>query len=351
MALGGAPLATLARPMKEGLGALTNLAGVTGTMAAGGQVPRDTVIEAAAKTAGSMADIASPGPSAGGTNIGMFMGRNAAHAPTPSIQAAQGAHAAGASPTDIWLAHGVDVTEPARPRWEISDQNARINNKVLSDLGQEYRKNWGSHRDVSVGDVVDHPELWENYPALARAPFQLMDPSKQAHGSFAPGAYNYKNPTTAPGIVSLNPNAPDPLSTMLHELQHGVQYIEGHPMGANLDIVQEQTRKAVLDRLMEMYAKDLTNPENNRLKAMWDRYSKDPQAKAMINYGIYRRSPGEVEARNTQARHQMSPDERAVFAPWQTADYRPGEVAYNAGFDPKVPWWENDFAKNKPRKP
>ena len=82
MGLAGAPLATLARPMKEGLGAIANLAGVTGQMARGEQVPRSTVEEAAVKGSVGMMDVGTMMPTGvAGPSAGMFMGWQAQNHP------------------------------------------------------------------------------------------------------------------------------------------------------------------------------------------------------------------------------------------------------------------------------
>jgi len=85
---------------------------------------------------------------------------------------------------------------------------------------------------LKVGDVYHHPELFENYPQLAE---MELNPTR---GSENLGAYytleNAADPSISRKVVDLEADVTKhPDSTMIHELQHAVQEIEGFPRGGS----------------------------------------------------------------------------------------------------------------------
>lgn len=75
---------------------------------------------------------------------------------------------------------------------------------------------------TKVGDVIDHPELFRNYPQLAKMPLSSNPWATDLRGSYNPATKN----------VMLNSGHPDNLpGTAVHELSHGVQHIEELPFG------------------------------------------------------------------------------------------------------------------------
>lgn len=121
-------------------------------------------------------------------------------------------------------------------RNEISDQNA-----YLKDMEPET-----THK---LGDVLQHPELFANYPELrnTKVVHTEMDPSIDA--AYSPKTKN----------IYLNTRAPDKLSATLHETQHAIQDIEDRPgvRGGN-----------TLNASPEEYA---ANPLENEARATEDR--------------------------------------------------------------------------------
>ncbi len=156
---------------------------------------------------------------------------------------------------------------------------------------------------TTVGRLLDHPRLLEAYPDLRRLPVGLLPKSSQSRGKL-----------TRDGVMLREDlSLPEALSTLLHELQHGIQHIEGFAGGGNLDFVQS------LDEYREASSSGL------------------PADQAA--YEVYRRLAGEVEARNVQARRQLSDEFIAIFPPEMTADV-PAErviVVMNGKVMPKAP--------------
>lgn len=85
------------------------------------------------------------------------------------------------------------------PHNEISDQNARLG----APMG-------------TLGDTLDHPGLYEQYPHLKNVPV-IHQPMPDMLGAYSPKT----------GRMFLNTLDKDKLSTVLHETQHAIQHYEG----------------------------------------------------------------------------------------------------------------------------
>ena len=116
---------------------------------------------------------------------------------------------------------------------EISDAPASINSEVVRS-GRE---------DLLLSDVLNHPELFEAYPALEDVLVKVDDNLLQrtARGSFNPQE----------GVLTLRPDMSDEelLSVILHEAAgHGVQTLTGMVPGGNTYLAAE-----VSDAILEDY--------------------------------------------------------------------------------------------------
>jgi hypothetical protein len=138
---------------------------------------------------------------------------------------------------------------------------------------------------TTVGRLLDHPALFAAYPELRMMRVGLLPPSSRSRGR-----------VSADGIYLREDLSMDEArSTLLHELQHGIQHIEDFATGGNLDYVRN------LQEYREAIADGATPPD-------------------MAAFEVYRRLAGEVEARNVQARAQLSDEYIKIFPPEMTAD-------------------------------
>lgn len=100
---------------------------------------------------------------------------------------------------------------------EISDVNATLNKDALR----------GDRENLQLQDVLNHPELFEMYPALGEVPVELDDTMLEYElGSFNPRS----------GRIRINPNSSDEqiFETLMHEAAgHGVQELTGMVPGGN----------------------------------------------------------------------------------------------------------------------
>lgn len=263
-----------------------------------------------------------------------FAGRNAKTANIGTLEQAQAMIADGASAEDARKATGWFKGRDGKWRFEISDAKAKFIG--LRDGGA--RK---MHQYDDLQDVIDHPALFAAYPALRKVWVEIeIDPAiKDESGVlFAARPEDANTVAKAAQINVKAGNERDALSVLLHEIQHGVQSVEGFASGgsaANLAAEQKAAQdsipelRAAVREAQQSYddAVDMGYPaaEIAKRKAAMD------QAKAELDdnvaltgagdpFGNYLRLAGEVEARNTQTRQRMTDAERRATPPQSTQD-------------------------------
>lgn len=149
--------------------------------------------------------------------------------------------------TGVGVLEGADTT----PRFEIDDSQAKIKNidvaeiqPITSDgLGESYQqlvtKSGGSLYGLKIGDILEHDEFFKYYPEARNLPISYAQDGEK-------GAFIYGTDRTDPlGSGSemrlstrvdqesfLSPLA-DLRETVLHELQHYVQFVDNLNMGGS----------------------------------------------------------------------------------------------------------------------
>lgn len=122
-----------------------------------------------------------------------------------------------------------------------------------------------------LADVLNHGALFDEYPGLQNIKVAGIDGGDSLHGFYAPNTRT----------IGIDPRTHDPLGTMLHEVQHVIQHVEQHSAGA--------TSKA-------------------------SRFE-------------YNRSLGEIEARDTEARRNLTDSERQDIEPYTSQGFnKSGEM-------------------------
>ncbi|HEH9528160.1 TPA: PLxRFG domain-containing protein [Pseudomonas aeruginosa] len=215
-----------------------------------------------------------------------FAGRNAVGANLHALSTAQQRIAIGENAEVVRRDTGWHRSADGKWRFEISDHQASIavagetagaiiNMAHLNAINDERSR-------PTVGDVLNHPQLFAAYPDLQRIPVAVMPEGVTALARlrrFATG-----------NQVEVQANTPrtEVASAILHELQHAIQIREGFAMGGSA-------------------------------RAFVSNFDKTGAA-------TYRRLAGEVEARNTQARLKMTPRLRRDIAPDESADIPASQV-------------------------
>ena len=200
----------------------------------------------------------------------MFLGARALHAPVDRMGKAMEAMQAGEAPRDVYKATGITKGAEGAPRFEVSDAAARLREGERFDDLYDTEMVSGE-----LADMLKHPELFANYPELEK--YAAILRKGPGSGSFNPAANTFE---------AAGQTRQEALNSLLHEIQHGVQGLEGHARGGSKSIAKSMTA------------------------------SNDPTELRRI----YRNLAGEVESRNTQARQGMSAAERAASFPEDTED-------------------------------
>lgn len=246
------------------------------------------IVETAQLLAGGGAPMAEAGAA------GIFGGRLARGANLPLMHRAEMMERLGADPSEIHFGTGWFRGADGQWRFEIPDQGATFSRDkdVL-----------GPHK---MGSLVAHPELYKNYPQLAerkvtmdRGPNQGVYRPMQG-GTFGLSAFTDDNKQ---------------LPIALHELQHGVQHIEGFAPGTNQD--------AMLPYTLQAFVKNkLLTPE--KAEEIRKTRTADAPVGNKLNDAIqqaYLRHAGEVEANNVQTRQPYTNIERMAIPPWATQSH------------------------------
>jgi len=205
-------------------------------------------------------------------------------------------------------------------RQEIPDINSKLkldafHKKVIPD---EYK--WDKHspsdylelkEGKTLEDVLHHPELFKSYPELKGIkvkPVSLFETGTY-HGAYFPDTKEiYLDRSSHPEQLR---------STLLHEVQHAIQHIEGFVPGTNPTAMRPYVKKALenVGQKDPMEEKNVLNEEDFRKSVLFSKALTEGSSH------FYSKVAGEVEARNVQARKDFNEFEREFLSPKHTQDY------------------------------
>ena len=241
----------------------------------------------------------------------ILAGIGAARAPLLRKAIAEDMERKGAHVADIWRETGWERGADGKWRFEIPDEFSEMNPDAVSAFQQG--------KPVLARDLLDHPDLFEAYPVLGDLPVVNDIPDR------AGGIYKGN-------VIGLRSDLPEPemQSTLLHELQHGVQGAEGFATGTNLEAAQSEILRAA----EEDYINSLAKQSYAERAAAGKAYSDALGDSERLGRDRYLKTAGEVEARNVQSRFNMGGDLLRGYAPSMTADRR---FPYSEQIIPEVP--------------
>lgn len=161
-----------------------------------------------------------------------------------------------------------------KPRFEISDRQASL--KKISGVVKD-----GITR---LENILDHKGLFKQYPNLKRlrVAFEEGGANINQRGSFDPRTFQ----------ITIDPRLPrgEMRSTLLHEVQHAIQNIEGFAKGGTPN----------------QFVPIITDNFSNLIKQKRESFKK------------YQSLAGEIEARDVQAREALSPQQRRYKQPYSS---------------------------------
>lgn len=212
---------------------------------------------------------------------------------------------------------GISFGKDGMPRFEISDD---IGHAIPSQTEKYLLENIPNH-ETTIGRALEHPELYANYPQLRDIRLKATSPKSRYSGQQHPGQ----------NLITVNPRlwGDDYKKTLLHEIQHSIQDIEGWARGGNPSWIEGQVKpfgKPDLDRLNRFL--EAMQPLNPAVRKV---LRDTPHAKQIFKDAfrwtdpnemqrLYMRLAGETEARNTASRMYMSPTELMFKSPYKTMD-------------------------------
>lgn len=213
--------------------------------------------------------------------------------------------------------------------------------------------------NATLADVLQHDSLYEAYPELRNVKVRLESDTGSKNGSYDPS-------TNTITISEDKPGDSAKVGTMLHEIQHAIQQIEGWESGASPEYWaarEYESGDTASDRAQELYSRILTSldkADQNKViryneldREMEATFTADPESEAgkryakyeaeqdklyeelyknewfrrlldlqrkMENpqsayYEMYLNTAGEIEARNVSERYRMAQEERRKTAP------------------------------------
>lgn len=129
------------------------------------------------------------------------------------------------TPENVHRRTGVFRSPEGRLMFEIDDSAARLRTENLGAPAYGiYEIPMFPKTPLTVGDVLEHPELYSRYPQVAQTPL-----SSTGFNFKIKGAYN---PDTNKMFLGSG-DANEMRSVLLHEIQHNVQNIEKFAQGGN----------------------------------------------------------------------------------------------------------------------
>lgn len=186
---------------------------------------------------------------------------------------------------------------------------------------------------VPLGKVLEHPEFFAAYPDAANILVNETS-GRGYHGTYNP---DFNEITISKPYLSSDIDKPR--STALHEIQHYIQTEEGLAPGANTlflrpntpawEIYQERIKAMKTPMTLEEFekqgigSKDFTYKDylKQTKKSLKENYPMlDRAAQEFAVQDAYKRAAGEVEARNVQARRNLTPEQLEQTYPWETQD-------------------------------
>lgn len=181
-----------------------------------------------------------------------------------------------------------------------------------------------------LGEIFDHPELFEAYPELKDYKVSFVgnrNNSGQTSGYFMPKSKE---------IEIVGSNVDDARKTLLHEIQHAVQAIEGWPRGgSSFSMITGEKAKEKAENAAKLASKAVS-PELKtkylKQEELWknlSNFSDSPEGQ----YAAYRALWGEQQAETVAQRADLSSAWRGPTFKQDMSVGTPAAIPLTAGID------------------
>lgn len=224
---------------------------------------------------------------------GMIVGAATKLGSKAAANAMNNIKAPGAMPDAIFKQSGAYASPFDKVLRAVVDDSAAIINPSQAAMGQILKP-------TTVGQMLDHPELFKLYPELKNIKVENYIP-KKGESKNTLGSYDEANKLIK---LAKHGSNEDLMSTLLHEIQHSVQGIEGMGRGGNPNqfINDPDLVKGAL-KAASGFHKDILSGQMSASPAMkttvehWVDTLRNVETDALESYS---KIPGEAEARFTQ---------------------------------------------------
>lgn len=221
---------------------------------------------------------------------------------------------------------------------EFSSLADRMRRKEISDEGADIKKLPEMGNPTTLKDILKHPSLYKMYPDLKNINV-TEHTSKDMNGYYAPHGYWGGEPKISLNLDKVKGND-NVKSTLLHEVQHAIQNKEDFAQGGT----SEEFTRGYLNQLKDISDQISAINENLKHTQGTEKYNEllDMRSELAKEYqrlhgasGIgpyekgnrdYKNLAGEVEARDTQARMDMTIQDRLKKEPLSSQGVRPQDM-------------------------
>lgn len=219
-----------------------------------------------------------------------------------NLKVARTMEAAGKNSQEIRVVTGWEKGADGKWGYEIDDSKVTIKNEIQS--GQK------------LSDLLDHPELFEMYPELGNVSIVVNN-----RMDFSAVAIAESNKILINETANTDPK--ELKATILHEVQHLIQYKEGWSLGATPDAIRQKLNEAANNnsKIKSSVKKIIRTVFSKQTGLMID----DVKAKKLLgkqDFELYLSLSGETQSRNVESRMDFTSEERRNATLESTEDVR-----------------------------
>ena len=242
----------------------------------------------------------------------------------------------GLSREAVWKETGWFQDSKGNWKFEIPDKDVEriIHRKGFSPDGSE-------RVSIPLSNVIRHENLFKAYPQLRNLRIDF-DPSLNHLGQYDRGKGGSLGSITLKADPMGKYLSREETSTLLHELQHAIQDIEGFPQGGSTETI-----KSLAFKRFDQMQKDPNTPPEVVKRLMRLHMAKGDPRFGKVFSQWYRGLPGETEARNVEDRWQAATEKPSASKGSGWEHVGGASVRERLGLDPgtdpySVPPWQTE---------
>ena len=228
-------------------------------------------------------------------------------------------------------------------RFEIPTENMKLklSPKELSEVVMKETKE-GKDRFYTyykLSDIVEFPEFFRAYPQMKDITVNISEsmPNNVAGSMQVAGATMFLNQT----MLRESKTTEDLRKTIVHEMQHAVQFLEGFARGGNLrkflpkqydDLLKKQSiiaEQITKYEQIEWVNNGFTSEQGQKYADLAKQFQDMVKERMGYEKGAmndYLRTAGEIESRDVEARMNMTPEQRRNIRPYSSEHISPDQA-------------------------